>query len=283
MVARYVLPAFSEWHPFYPPPPGSSQTQNSVALEIFWNELGRDTLSLPPPATPIPPEYMDPRPRTWLGQLSKKSALRLFSVTAYLHSLMARGYNTKKSYVIWCANGCGGAGACHGAKDRIQLTDRFFNRDRIEFSGRHARPCDAQRLLMHEILHFSGHGLNDQLYWHPDSENSEDRGPCGRINPLGDDGRRKCYHGFCATRMAHENSNFQSTHNVDSYAYLIRNIGLHWVSEVTRNPANFPLPLQLLSGTACAGEDCGAIPGTNGRTPPPVWPGRPCPDGTSRC
>lgn len=266
VIARFLVLGFPEEFLLYNTNTLQPPSQISVFLN-FWENMGRETLSGPPPNPQRQPQFMDPRPRTWLGSPSRKKAARLFSIAHWLHTMLRHGYNQKKSYIIWCSAGCAkGKGACHLTKDRIQLTDRFFDWGRISFSG--ISPCDGQRLLMHEILHWSEHGLIDQSYWHPDSRDLNDRGPCSvNATDLGKAGRRGCHHGFCATRLASEASSWQAEHNVDNYAYLIRNIGLHWAETVASNPARFPLPFDPFTPCSQTG-DCGLVPN---------WTGQPCP------
>lgn len=272
VVRRYVYP-YEGNYPLKPAVVNAVNMWNE--MRSFWNEMGEETLGWLLAGIPRPPQYMDPRPVTWLGPFSWYKAERLYSVVANLRDQLAAGYNFKDSYTIWCAGGCGGSGACHGAKHLIQLTDRFFNWDDDSNSGNWQRtwfgrtePCDAHRLLIHEVMHWNGNELNDQLYWHPQAE--RDRGPCPRDPGLGGNGRRPCRHGFCGTRLAHENNSYQANHNIDNYAYLIRNIALHWANEVfIANPGNFFANFRTLQDNPMVGghdPECGDECGTR-----PIW------------
>ena len=115
-------------------------------------------------------------------------------------------------------------------------------------------PCWHQRLMIHERLHWVGKGLFDWVFTFEPAVDNSDRGPCPAVRV--DDMRTEvCYHGFCATGIAKWSNDYYAQHNVDNYAYLIRNMALFWA----RRMASIPTP----TFDQCDSGDC---------TVPETWP-----------
>lgn len=194
------------------------------------------------------PEFVDPNPWVWLGTYNTHKAGRLLAIVDTVRRRMLFGHDYVKQYMIWCRNRTWEQSGGSTSYGRIRFdwsvlatspNDEFqMNRVAIWEDTRH--PCWSHRVLMHEILHWIGFDLYDipVTFQHPEIPDT-DRGP-SPVYPIGEKYMGLCYGGVCAKQIARSPTTAKNPEkNVDNYAYLIRNLALHWTSEVM-SPAPTP-------------------------------------------
>lgn len=191
------------------------------------------------------PNFVDPRPRKWMGPFSTSSWNRFFGVVSGLrHQMFDRTCEiTCKSSV------CGSAGACSLGfmKIRIRHDHADVLPERFPTSDQFKTQFWLAKTILHELLHFGGFDCADKLVWATLAEN--DGGACPPI--LIDDWKllpHKCYGGACAKALAADWPS-AALKNIDNFAFLIRNMGMYWSSEVRLRPEFYP-PL----GSYCQGN-----------------------------
>src|SRR5690606_26840005 len=88
-------------------------------------------------------------------------------------------------------------------------------------------PCWAQRLIIHELLHWiPGLGILKDVVVNSNRA-IDDRGPCPASILDDDYNLHRCYHGVCSLALIAQKPSLGLT-NIDNYAYLIRNMGMYY-------------------------------------------------------
>lgn len=216
------------------------------------------------------PFYVDARPQTWLGPYSHEKYYILGQICRELWRRLSWGHNSWEGYIMFLKRGaCNDHSACHLSLPEIRLNERLWEHDNAvppaldAVVGEDAwsaagtgGPCWAPRVMLHEALHWvkpplMGHLIDVRV---KGNEFQDDRGPCpGDV--LDDDGDyHPCYHGGCAQGLIQQNP-IWGIRNIDNYAYLMRNMGMHYSDLVRAHDAEFPRPDLPCTGANCISVD----------------------------
>lgn len=206
------------------------------------------------------PNYVNPVPYSWMGPYSSWKSNRLFIIIRDLVYRMMFGPKQDGSfqYSIWCRNKSTTGSSTwkrirfnwnyfYTELQNVNLTDEPNDQfamhpewgdqgHPLEWRDR-LRPCYHHRLLMHEILHWMGYGMGDWQFQFRQCEDT-DQGPCDPF--LGHWALKTTYGGWAAQFLASVESSpdawklgtARPYKNCDNYAFLIRNLALHWAVEV---------------------------------------------------